>query len=179
MLFYIGPSIIKKIGEVFSLVITFFLFAISSFYTAFVFTTEVNFFHVAFSRFLFGLGLILFIAPLLGLSSKGINEKDLPSSTSLFHFIRALMGGVGTSVFTTIFYRRTIFHHERIGSSFSALNPITPRISAEKPLAIWDSLLEKEASLLAINEVFYLMGILFLALIVIFSASKIYVKNSG
>ena len=170
LFFYLEPIIVKKIGDVYALTITFFIFAISCFYTSLVFTTNVDFFQIAFSRFLFGLGLILFIAPLLDLSAKEIPNTDLPSSTGLFHFIRALVGGVGTSVFTTIFYRRTIFHHERIGSALNLSG--TNLVETEQGNAILNNLVDQQASLLAINEVFYLMGFLFVGLILIFLVSK-------
>jgi DHA2 family multidrug resistance protein len=166
LLSMITPMIIKKYGNVTTLLISFVVFAISSFYTAF-FNTDVDLQHIAFSRFIFGVGLVCYINPLIGMSVQEISTEKLPSATGIFHFVRAMVGGIGTSVFTTLWLRRTIFHHDRIGAVLTPFNPTTPYIPDEHARAILNNAVDKQAAILAINDAFYLMGWLFVGLILL------------
>jgi MFS transporter, DHA2 family, multidrug resistance protein len=160
------PKIIAKVGNVLTLIISFSFFAIGCFYTAF-FTTDVDIFHIAFGRFIFGLGFVCYITPLFTMSVEGMTKSMLPNATGIFHCMRSIMGAVGTSVFTTLWIRRTIFHHERIGEMLTPYNPITPQASDPASLTLLNRSLDKQAALLAINDAFYLMSWLYVALIVL------------
>lgn len=162
----ITPRIIKRFGNLTTLMIGFCIFAFASFYTAFL-TTAVDVIHIAFARFIFGFAFICYINPLLGMSVEQIPEEQLPSATGIFHFVRAMVGGVGTSVFTTIWIRRTIFHHERLGTALTPSNPLTPMTTSPKELTILNDSLDQQAAILAINDAFYLMGWLFVSLLIL------------
>jgi len=168
----LAPKIIKKIGSVLTLGLSFALFCISAFYTS-RFTTSVDIEHVGFSRFLMGLGFICYITPLIQISIQDLAQKDLPSGVGIFHFFRALSGAVGASFFTTLWQRRGAFYHERIGTRLTRFNPITPQARDDVSLTLLNQDLTIQTSMLAINEVFYLMawlyaGALFLMLIYAF-----------
>jgi len=170
------PKIIKTWGNLNALIVGFCLFALGCFYTSF-FTTSVDWRHIAFSRFIFGLGLAIYFNPLLAMSVQDVPQEKLPSATSIFHFVRALVGGIGTSLFTTLWIRRSYYHHERVGEAVTLFNPITPPVHSKKGLTILNNLLDVEASLLAINDVFYLMAWLFIALIILLLIYKIFQKK--
>jgi MFS transporter, DHA2 family, multidrug resistance protein len=172
-----APKIIDRIGNVMTLLISFVFFAVGCFYTAF-FTTEVDVFHIAFSRFIFGCGFIFYLTPLFGMSVEGLQKAVLPNATGIFHFIRAMMGGVGTSVFTTIWIRRTIFHHQRIGESLTPFNPITPQVSDQPARELLNRALDKQAALLAMNDSFYLMTWLFVGLIILLVVWNYFTKRA-
>jgi len=164
---------ITKYGCVRPLFICFIIFSISCFYSAY-FDTDVDFFHVAFSRFLMGCGLVFFITPLMSLSIQDIPNDQLPSATGFFHFVRAMFGGVGTSVFTTIWVRRTAYHHERIGSNLTEysvnfqqyLSDLAAQgIDGIKALAFTGMQLDVQSAMMAINDCFFLMGWIFIGLI--------------
>lgn len=166
-------ALLKHFGIIRMLASSFIGFAISCFYTAY-FNTDVDFFHIAFSRFLLGIGLGGFITPLFSLSVTGIAEEDLPSSTGLFHFVRGLSGGIGTSIFTTLWTRRGYFHHARLGESVTTSSAQTHHYLSEldslglaqaKGLESLNDTLTLQAQMLAINDCFLLMGWLFIALL--------------
>ena len=162
------PFLIKKIGNVSTLIIAFVFFSIACFYSS-LFTTEIDLSHIALARFIFGFGFVYYVSPLFGLSTQDIEPHDLPSATGIFHFFRSMIGGIGTSVFTTLWIRRTYFHHERIGENLTRFNPFTPQASDPKSLSLLNEAMDIQASMLAINEVFYLMGWIFAALVVVLS----------
>lgn len=158
------PGLIKKLGNLPTLILSFVVFGSACFYTAY-FTTDVDVQHIAFSRFIFGLGFVVYITPLIGMCVQDISMEELPNATGIFHFIRAMVGGIGTSVFTTLFQRRTIFHHEVVGSYLTLDRPLTPQTDSIQELAGLNRLLDQQAAMLAINDAFFLMGWAFVALV--------------
>jgi MFS transporter, DHA2 family, multidrug resistance protein len=168
-------KLINRYGTLILLAFCFILFSVSCFYTAY-FTTAVDLSHIWISRFLVGCGLVFFITPLFSLSLQGIETKRLTQATGIFHFVRAMSGGIGTSLFTTLWVRRMAFHHERLGSALNssseAMSTFLERLKSfslhgEKALEVTNNLLDKQVAMLALNDCFYLMGWLFLALIIL------------
>ena len=157
------------LGPLKTLMVGFCFFSVGCFYSAY-FTVQVDLFHIALSRFLFGFGFVCYINPLFTISTLEIPLEKLPSATGLFHFVRSMMGGVGTSVFTTLWLRRTYFHHERIGETITPYNPMIPPQTGEQSLTLLNNALDQQAALLSINEVFFLMGWLFAGLVALLLA---------
>lgn len=175
------PYVMKKWGKLIPISLSFLFFSISSFYTAF-FTTDVDIWHVAFSRFLMGCGFVFFIAPLIALSMQDIPQEKVANAASIFHFIRAIFGGIGTSIFTTLWLRRGYYHHERLGeqltpfteNGYEFLSDVAPAgITKSQATALLNVAVDNQAALLSLNDCFYLMGWGFLALcLVILFAHK-------
>ncbi|MBS0653480.1 MAG: MFS transporter, partial [Verrucomicrobia bacterium] len=167
--------LVNKIGSVIPLGICFVLFAISCFYTAF-FDTDVDIYVIGFSRFLLGLALVFFITPLFALNVRDIPNEKLASGTGMFHFVRAMMGGVGTAVFTTMWVRRSAYHHQVLGES---VTPFAPQANlyfdklndlgfeGTQALEITNTVVNNQAAVLGINDCFWLMGWIFLSLMIL------------
>ena len=164
---------VTRFGSIPLLFISFLLFALSCFYTAF-FDTDVDLFTIALSRVLLGCGLFFFITPLFSLSIQNIPEDKLPSATGIFHFIRAMVGGVGTSLFTTLWIRRSAYHHQSVGENLTLFSRQTQSffsqlsqwgLEGKRALAQLNEILNNQAAMLAINECFWVMGWTFIALI--------------
>jgi len=172
----VTPYLIRKLGTEGTLMLSFSFFSIGCFYSAF-FTTQVDFFHIALGRFIFGFGFICYIAPLLSLNIQDVPPEKLPSATGIFHFIRAMVGGIGTAVFTTIWQRRTSFHHLRIGEALTPYNPMLPMETTPESLTLLNRELDIQAAMLAINESFYLMGWLYIGLIALLTVWKLFNRN--
>jgi len=166
-------KLVARIGSIIPLFLSIIFFAISSFDTAFL-TTDVDIWHIAFSRFLLGFGMLFFITPLFQLQVLDVPKEQLATAGGMFHFVRAMVGGIGTSIFTTLWIRRTAFHHS---NQVSALIPsrtsfdlFVPKlqelgIMGGKKWALLDQITNDQAAVLAINDSFYLMGWCFLAMI--------------
>jgi DHA2 family multidrug resistance protein len=167
---YIG-KLTTKIGPIIPLAICFIMFAISSFATAYL-NTEADIWHIAFTRFLLGFGLLFLIVPLFRLQLQDIPEDKMASAAGMFHFVRAMMGAVGTSVFTTLWIRRSAFHHSNIVSDLDARPPLAPYmetlhslgLKGEQAWAFLNEVVNGQAAVLAINDCFYLMGWCFIIL---------------
>lgn len=173
-------KLINKVGQVFLIFLSLLFFAAASFDGAF-FNTDVDIFHIAFSRFLFGLGILFFIIPLYSLQVRDIPHEKLPESTGMFHFFRAMIGGVGTSVFTTMWIRRTAHHHsnlvaevlpsrETVSSFYSTLESFG--ITGAKAQVFINNLVDNQAAVLGLNDCFYAMGWIFIGLLAILFLGK-------
>jgi DHA2 family multidrug resistance protein len=172
------PKIIQKLGSLKTLMLSFFFFGAGCFYSAY-FTVQVDLFHISLARFIFGFGFVCYVTPLFGISTQDIPMEKLPAATGLFHFVRSMMGGIGTSVFTTLWIRRTYFHHERIGETLTIYNPIVPPTVGKESLTLLNTSLDQQAAILSINEMFFLMGWLFLALIALLIGWTAYIRKVG
>ena len=173
----ISPKIIQKLGFVRTLILGFTIFGIGCFLTAY-FTTDIDVIHIALSRFVFGLGFIFYINPLISMSIQDISPAELPTAAGMFHFVRSMIGGVGTSIFTTLWIRRTYFHHERIGELLTPFNPFTPQATDNTSLAQLNNSLDQQSALLALNDAFYLMGWLFVFLVAVLIGWYLFARKS-
>lgn len=160
---YFTSKVILKLGNVRTLMICFAIFAAACFFTAYFFTTQVNIQVISFSRFFFGVALVLYVPSLFAMSASAIATPKLPSAMGIFHFIRAMVGGIGSSVFVTLFQRRTIFHHERLASTLTPSNPELPDLQ----LPLLNRFTDVQAAMLSLNDAFFLMGWLFIGLVVL------------
>jgi DHA2 family multidrug resistance protein len=158
------PLVIHRLGNVRTLLIAFTIFALACFYNAY-FTTAVTSQDVAFSRFLFGLAFVFYVNPLIGMSVEHIPIEQLPNATGIFHFIRSLVGAIGTAIFKTLWERRTIYHHQTLGENLTLFNPFTPPIQTPADLIHLNQMVDQQAALLALNDCFYLMGWCFFGLV--------------
>jgi DHA2 family multidrug resistance protein len=182
--FICGPFMgkaINKFGAPALLGICFVLFSISCFYTAY-FNTDVDIWHIGLSRFFLGCALIFFITPLFALSLQDVSQSKLASASGIFHFVRAMAGGVGTSIFTTLWTRRSAYHHARIGENLTPFSDQTTSylnqlnslgLEGQKGLAQMNLALNQQADMLSINDCFFLMGGIFLSLLIVLPLSRI------
>jgi DHA2 family multidrug resistance protein len=152
-------------------------FAIFS-YTFFwysTFTTEVSFVQIIYPRIVQGIGLSCYFVPAVTLALAPIPNRDLSSASGVFHFIRIFAGGgIGTSVFVTLWDRREVFHHERLAEAINPYNPNTlwvydiladNGIEGSQANVYVDSLVQNQAYMLSTNDVFWLSGWIFVIMI--------------
>lgn len=140
------------------------------------FTTAVSFEAIALSRLLLGIGICTWLAPLTAITFARVPTEKLAMGQGMFHFFRILMGGVGTSVFVTVWERRGTYHHSNIVDSINPYNPISKElftdlkqygIMGKKALTVVDTMAWKQAMMLSLNDIFYLGGWAFMLLILL------------
>jgi DHA2 family multidrug resistance protein len=154
------PYLLKRMNAAYLVALSYICFAIAFFIFA-DFTSAASFAYIASTRLLFGFGLLFWITPLMTIGLGGVPETKMHSAAGIFHFFRLFMGGVGASVFTTYWERRSILHHhnqieyinafsEKIRSFEGYLNGLGFR--GDQPLAVLNFMVDQEASLLAVND---------------------------
>lgn len=156
--------------------VSFLLFALGFFNQA-SFTTSVSLEDVMWARFLQGFGLAFFFLPIVQLSLGEIPKDRYASASGLFHFIRILVGsGFGTSLAVQLWTHMEIFHHARLTETLTSFNPTInglytyfenqdPYVTADKLNRVLDLAVQQQAYMLSTNDVSWLGGWLFLALI--------------
>lgn len=151
-----------------------FILFILTFYWQSTLNTNASFEEIAMPRFFQGAALAIYYLPLVNLAITGIAPDKLASATGLFNFVRSISLSIGTSVFTTIWNDRAIFHRSRIVEFINDYNPVTQQalidlsqagFQGSQPLAYLDSLATQQAYMLATNDVFWMAAISFIPLI--------------
>jgi DHA2 family multidrug resistance protein len=146
--------------------IALFFFALSCFYTT-NFNVDINFGRVATSRLLAGFGLVLFLPPIFRLSMGTHPMEKTIECATVFQVIRLLGCGLGAILYTTLWQRRQVFYHERLGSKLTAFshqthqffqNAMSFNLEGKKSLAQLNVFLDRQATALALEDCFYFMG---------------------
>ncbi len=179
----------KKFGNLdprIPLAIAIIFFGISCFYTS-MFNVEINLERVVISRILAGFGLTLFLPPIRKLyAESSFHMQTLPTEV-FFHVMRSLASAVGASLYQIIWQRREVFYHERLGSQLTVFSTQTQEFFANakqfqlyglKSDAQLDYFLERQSFALALDDCFYLMGWVMVALLVILIFTFL-IKNFG
>ncbi len=168
----------KKIGRMdtrIPLAIATILFAISCFHTMY-FNVEIDFGRIIISRVIAGFGLAFFLAPLFRLCYHTFSEKRNRDVIGLFQVTRALSSGLGASIYTTIWLRRQVFYHDRLGSQLTLFSDQTSQffsaaqkfnIVGDPALAKLNFYLDRQATALALDDCFYLLAFVNLGLLLI------------
>lgn len=168
----IAGKLLNRFGPTVPLGIAFIFFSISCFYTAYL-NTNVDIWSIGYSRLLLGFAVVFWVS-IFTLFLQDVSGPQLASATGIFHFFRAMSGAVGTAVFTTMWTRRSAYHHAVVGENLTAYSRQTEGyldkldqvgLSGEQGLAQLNVALNHQADVLAINDCFYFMGWVFLAIL--------------
>lgn len=169
----IGHFLLTKFDLRITLALAIISFMSSCYYSTF-FDVDVDFFHLMVARFLAGLGLILFIYPLFLMALSSYSPEYSNATFTLFQGVRLLSSSLGAALYVIVWHRRQIFFHERLGEGLTPTSPLTaayferaneqfllPYEQAKEQL---NNILTKDATSLALNDSFGLMGYILLAL---------------
>jgi DHA2 family multidrug resistance protein len=126
------------------------------------------------TRFIFGLGVLFYVVPLFSLSLQDIPPDKLNSSSGFFNFIRSMVSGIGASIFTTLWIRRSAYHHSILVESITPFSQETHRfltdlskirLDGPQTQEFLNETINTQAAVLGLNDCFFLMGWIFLGLI--------------
>jgi len=112
-----------------------------------------------------GAAMASFFVPLVTLSVSGLPPERIPNASGLFNFARITSGSFGTSIFTTIWDRRATVHHIRLVEHLTPDNPATGTAALNR-------LVDVQAFMLSADDLFYISGLVFLALIMVIWLAK-------
>lgn len=168
----------------FTLLFAIFCFLVSCYYSTY-FNVEVDFFHLSVARSLAGMGLVLFLFPIFKMSLTSYPEEKDASIFTLIQVVRSLASSLGAGIYVILWQRRQVFFHERLGENVTVYSQITKEYfqkavhifhltekQATEQLTIF---LEKQATSLALNDVFGLMGYILLGLLVLLGFSFLFI----
>jgi DHA2 family multidrug resistance protein len=147
------------------------------------------------SQIVRALGQPFIMLTLSNFAMKGIAPKDMPSASSLFNMTRNLGGSIGIALLATALSQREHFHSARIGESVTnysfatqqRIADLTTRFSAnfdpttagDKAIGLIDSVVRREAYVMAYNDGFFLVGMILISCIVILWFADRVISPSG
>ena len=138
------------------------------------FTAQMSFWDVFWPQFVQGIGMAMFFMPLTAITLSRMPAHQIASASGISNFVRILCGGIGTSIVTTLWERRSALHHARLTESITpytdsttaALNGLQQLgLDAQQQAAALNRTISQQSSIIGSNELFWLGGVLFLLLI--------------
>jgi len=148
-------------------------FAAVAFWSA-RFTPDVDFWSVALSRFLMGIGISCFFLPLVTINLSGVAVEQIASASGIANFMRNLGLSFGTAIFASTWEHKAIFHHARLVENVNLYAQPSidymqrlqqSGLSPSAALAQLNQLITSQSYLLATNAVLCLSGLLLLVLV--------------
>jgi DHA2 family multidrug resistance protein len=125
-------------------------------------------------RLVLGIGIPFFFIPLNQIYLSGLPADQIASASGLANFFRTLGSSVSTAATVTLWQHRTDFHHAALTEYVNPGAPAATQylqqldqlgLSGQRGLQLADQLINREASTLAVNDVFWLCAVIFVLLI--------------
>jgi MFS transporter, DHA2 family, multidrug resistance protein len=123
-----------------------------------------------------GLAMATFFIPLIALGLSGLPPERIPSASGLINFARITAGSFGTSITTTLWDRRATLHHAQLVEHLTQSDPVAAQalsnlhaggLGPDQSYALMNRLVDQQAFMLSADDIFYVSGLLFIALIVL------------
>jgi DHA2 family multidrug resistance protein len=142
------------------------------------FTTEVDFYHVALVQLFMGGGVALFFMPTLTILLSDLPPNQIADGSGLATFLRNLGGSFAASLTTWIWIRRADQHHaylsEKINTYEAATRDAISTLggASSQAYARLEGVLNSQAYMMSTVDYFYMLGWVFMALIVVVWLAK-------
>lgn len=146
-------------------------------FTSFIrsgFNLDVDFNHVAMVQLWQGLGVALFFMPVLTILLSDLEPHEIAAGSGLATFVRTLGGSFAASLTTWGWNQRSTIHHAQLTEHIGAYDPAVlqtvdtlGRGDLQRGAVSLNQMISQQAAQIGFNEIFHLLGILFLAVIVI------------
>jgi DHA2 family multidrug resistance protein len=139
------------------------------------YTTGIDAYTLVLPTLLQGIPMALFFTPLTAIILSGLPPEKIPAAAGLSNFARIFAGAAGTSLMSTMWNDRTIQHHAQLAEQTSVNNTAyvhalasiqtTLHASLFKAEAIFETQLSAQASMLGLNDVFWLSAAIFIVIV--------------
>jgi len=136
------------------------------------FNLQVDFGHVAGIQLIMGIGVALFFMPVLQILLSDLDGREIAAGSGLATFLRTLGGSFAASLTTWLWARRTQEHHAHLTEHISGYTPgMQDQVTAmgqgdlQHGAAALNNMINHQASQMGFNDIFFLLGWIFLAII--------------
>jgi MFS transporter, DHA2 family, multidrug resistance protein len=144
--------------------------------------TQINFGHAVSARVMQSFGLAFLFVPINTVAFSFIARAKTGYATGLINLARNIGGSSGIAICTTLIARREQFHQQRLSEHLSPLdapyqstlqgatrlfmaNGSDPAQAAARAHGMIYNMVQQQAAMLSFNEVFWTLGVVFLAVI--------------
>jgi DHA2 family multidrug resistance protein len=151
----------------------FVVFAVTSIWFA-GFDSSASFGTLVLPRFVMGIGIACFFIPLNQMYLSGLPSDQVASASGLANFCRTLGSSISTAATVTLWQHRGEYHHAVLTEHISPAAPAATNFlqqlqhagfSPMQSLGVADQLITREALTLAVNDVYWVCAVMFLAMI--------------
>ena len=136
------------------------------------FNLDVNFERVAWVQLFQGIGVALFFMPVLQILLSDLEPHEISAGSGLMTFVRTLGGSFAASLTTYAWSQRTAVHHAQLTEHIQATDPAMLETLArygggdvQRGAAVMERMITQQAMQIGFNEIFHLLGIIFLCVI--------------
>ena len=153
--------------------VSFLIFAYTFFWFS-GFTTSISLEQIMLPRFLQGIGVVFYFVPLVVFSLAPIPHDKIASASGIYSFVRLVAGGgIGTSVFVSLWSRWSAYYQARImeALNFDVVTNYFKDLGLlgsdkDATFLMLNQIVNRQASMLSLNDLFYISGWMFLILII-------------
>jgi DHA2 family multidrug resistance protein len=137
------------------------------------FDLQTDFWSIVLPTVIQGAATVSFFLPLTALLLAGLPPERIPAATGLSNFARFTAGAFGASVSVTLWNDRAAVHRAHLVEHVTAYNPDATGalaamhahgLSTDQALGLMDRLIDQQARMLSTVDLFWLSGMLFIAL---------------
>jgi DHA2 family multidrug resistance protein len=135
---------------------------------------QASFSQLATPRFVMGFGLSLFFLPLNQIIMAGVSHAELASTAGLSNFVRTISGSISTAACVFMWNDRSEQHYARLTETLTPdsvawmdyqAQLAQQGITGDAALLQMSHLAQTQATTLGTNDLFYMLALLFVALI--------------
>ena len=153
-----------------------------------LYNPEVNLGRLITSRLIMGIGLALFLPPLLFMIVSCCQKEEGIEGLAFFHVFRTLGCCFGLGLLETVWQRRQIFYHQRLGSQLTQFSQLVDQfhqttnryfLSPNMSRAGLSRALSEQSASLGLNDTFYLITLLIVGLILLLIGFLVYKSRSS
>ncbi|WP_125076599.1 DHA2 family efflux MFS transporter permease subunit [Pseudoxanthomonas sp. SGT-18] len=138
------------------------------------FNLDVDFQRVAMIQLVQGIGVALFFMPVLTILLSDLEPHEIAAGSGLATFVRTLGGSFAASLTTWAWNQRTTIHHARLTEHLPASDEGVRQLAIQlgqgdltRGALMLNQEIGQQAAQIGFNEIFHLLGIIFLAVIVL------------
>ncbi|HHW4678261.1 MAG TPA: DHA2 family efflux MFS transporter permease subunit [Xylella sp.] len=141
------------------------------------FNLQVDFYDVAMIQVVMGVGVALFFMPVLQILLSDLHGQEVAAGSGLATFLRTLGGSFSVSLTNYLWSRRAIEHHGQLIEHVSTYTPwIQDQVTAmgrgamgrgdlQTGATFLNAMITQQASQMGFNDIFYMLGWVFLAIV--------------
>ncbi|HEV8695944.1 MAG TPA: DHA2 family efflux MFS transporter permease subunit [Lysobacter sp.] len=136
------------------------------------FNLDVDFRHIALVQLFQGFGVALFFMPVLQILLSDLQPHEIAAGSGLATFMRTLGGSFAASLTTYAWSERSAVHHAHLTEKLSGYDPATldtvTRLGGgdlQRGAMVMERMILNQSAQIGFNEIFYLLGIIFLGVI--------------
>ncbi len=138
------------------------------------FTLDSSIEQLMMPRFLQGVAVSCFFIPTNSIYLAGLPASRLAAAAGLANFLRTFSAGLATAISVTLWDHRASYHHARLAENITPWSPATQSylgdlrslgIEGDAAHAQLERVLNTQAFMLATNDLFWLAGVMFMALV--------------